>query len=249
MSAIRGMSGILTAPATNKTSATRLRASIMIRRKKAEVLKDLPLKRYQVISLPSTREEPWMVDGRALLFKGESYDEALENAKSKIPFEELSRVRHEEALEKIPACIEHIEDVLESVDKLIVFAHHKDVIGTLAEALDAYGVRTITGEVSEKDRDKAVNDFQNNPEVKLIIGSIGAMGVGLTLTAASHVIFVELDWVPANMSQAEDRAHRIGQKESVLIQHLVMAGTLDERMTEILVAKQQVAASILEVGK
>jgi SWI/SNF-related matrix-associated actin-dependent regulator 1 of chromatin subfamily A len=223
----------------------RLRSSIMIRRLKADVLKDLPAKRYQVISLPSARKEPWMFDGRAAKFRGENFDELILNAKREIPFEELSKTRHEEALAKIPACVDHIEDVLESIDKVILFAHHQDVIQKLSELLQSHGVKQITGDTPMKDRDEAVLSFQNDPETHLIIGSIGAMGVGLTLTASSHVIFVELDWVPACMQQAEDRCHRIGQLESVLVQHLVISGSLDERITEILVAKQRVANDIL----
>jgi hypothetical protein len=95
-------------------------------------------------------------------------------------------------------------------------------------------------------RQAAVEAFQNDPSCRLIIGSIGAMGVGLTLTASSHVIFAELDWTPANVTQAEDRAHRIGQLESVLVQHLVVKGSLDARMVELLIQKQEIADLALD---
>lgn len=105
----------------------------------------------------------------------------------------------------------------------------------------------LTGEVSSnKDRQAAVDRFQTDPKVKLFIGSIGAAGVGHTLTASSTVIFAELDWVPANISQAEDRCHRIGQHDQVLVQHLVLDGSLDARMATILVEKQDIADKALD---
>jgi len=85
-----------------------------------------------------------------------------------------------------------------------------------------------------------VDRFQNEPECHIFVGGIQAAGVGITLTAAAVCIFAELDWVPANISQAEDRLHRIGQTGSVLVQHLVVDGSLDARMAKTLLAKQSV---------
>lgn len=105
----------------------------------------------------------------------------------------------------------------------------------------------LTGEVtSNKARQEAVDRFQTDPTVKIFVGSIGAAGVGHTLTAASTVLFAELDWVPANVSQAEDRCHRIGQHDQVLVQHLVLNGSLDARMATILVEKQDIADKALD---
>jgi hypothetical protein len=103
-----------------------------------------------------------------------------------------------------------------------------------------YRVVTIDGRDSGDARQDAVDAFQNDPETRVIVGTIGAMGVGLTLTAASTVIFAELDWVPANLSQAEDRCHRIGQDNSVLVQHLVFDGSLDAKMAHFVAAKQAI---------
>ncbi len=85
-----------------------------------------------------------------------------------------------------------------------------------------------------------------NPKMSLFVGSITAGGVGITLTAASHVIFAELDWVPGNVSQAEDRLHRIGQKDSVLVQHLVLEDSLDAHMAKVIVRKQEVIEKALD---
>ncbi|KKQ35536.1 MAG: Superfamily II DNA/RNA helicase, partial [Candidatus Nomurabacteria bacterium GW2011_GWB1_37_5] len=91
------------------------------------------------------------------------------------------------------------------------------------------------------------DSFQSDPNCRLFIGSIKAAGVGLTLTAANTVVFAELDWVPANISQAEDRAYRIGQKQNVLVQHIVLDGSLDARMAELLVMKQAIADRALDL--
>jgi hypothetical protein len=96
------------------------------------------------------------------------------------------------------------------------------------------------------DRDAAVTRFQTDPACMLFVGGIHAAGVGLTLTASAHVVFAELDWVPGNVTQAEDRTHRIGQTNAVLVQHLVLEGSLDARMVHILVDKQRVIDEALD---
>ena len=94
----------------------------------------------------------------------------------------------------------------------------------------------------------AVSSFLQDRRVRLFIGGIRSAGLGLTLTAASTVVFVELDWTPAAMKQAEDRLHRIGQKSSVLVQHLVIDGSIDARMARIIVEKQAVMDAALDGG-
>ena len=106
----------------------------------------------------------------------------------------------------------------------------------------------ITGDTSLPNRQAAVDRFQSDPDCRLFVGNIKAAGVGLTLTASSHVVFAELDWTPANLSQAEDRAHRIGQRDSVLVQHLVLEGSLDASMARMLIAKQEVIDGALDTG-
>ncbi len=101
-------------------------------------------------------------------------------------------------------------------------------------------IAIITGGSNEAERQDAVDRFQNDPRCRIFIGNITAAGVGITLTASSYVVFAELDWVPGNMSQAEDRCHRIGQTETVLVQHIVLDQSLDARQAKVLIAKQQV---------
>ena len=217
----------------------RLRQSFMIRRKKEEVLKDLPAKVRQVIVLPSkayggelTKEFDAMADA----VSDTTYDD--------VSFEQMSGVRHEMALAKVDDVIDHLTDIDHQV---VLMAHHKDVVEGIKLGLEAVGktVVTLTGDCNQAHRQHSVDTFQAG-DADVFIGTIGAAGVGITLTAASHVVFAELSWVPGDVSQAEDRCHRIGQQDSVLIQHLVVDGSLDARMAEVLVQKQKVLDRALD---
>lgn len=249
----------------------RLRESIMVRRLKMDVLAELPSKTRQIVVLTQNgcaaavkaEQKAWKdaggVDFEALRDDVElaaaSGDEAAYNAAVsaldgalRIAFEEMSAVRHELAIKKVDAVLEHCDDVLENVNKLVVFAHHKQVVSRIAEHYGEAAV-VVDGSTPNEQRQEAVDRFQTDPTVKVFVGSIKAAGVGLTLTASSHVVFAELDWVPASITQAEDRCHRIGQNSNVTIQHLVVDGSLDARIVEILVHKQRVIDMALDVQK
>lgn len=216
----------------------RLRSTIMLRRLKKDVLKELPAKRRQIIELSGKipKSEIEFLAAVKLL------------QEPQIAFEDFARVRHEDALAKLDSCIEFIKGALEESDKIVIFAWHRDVIYGLFDALREYIPVLITGTTKLDIRQKVVEDFQNKPTCRVFIGNIQAAGVGITLTAASHVIFVEECPTPGVMSQAEDRCHRIGQKDFVLVQHLVLSGSIDARMAKILVAKQEVLDAALDRG-
>jgi SWI/SNF-related matrix-associated actin-dependent regulator 1 of chromatin subfamily A len=244
-----------------------LRSTVMIRRLKEEVLKELPPKIRQVIHLDTTgatslikREQEAYIRFEELtaylqaqvelakLASERDYEEAVRalSEHKRVAFREISKMRHELALKKAPAVIDFINDSLEDSDhKIILFAHHSDVIAQFKEAFGDKAV-VLTGSTSMKDRQESVDRFQNDPYIKIFIGNIIAAGVGLTLTASSHVIFAELDWVPGNMQQCEDRSSRIGQKNTVLVQHLVFDGSLDASMAQTLIEKQQVMDAALD---
>lgn len=244
----------------------RMRAKFLVRRLKSEVLTELPAKRRQIIVL-ATNGASAAVEAERRVF--EAHEAAMKSAQAamkaakaaqdkaayeaavralrdaqKIAFSEMSKKRHETAVAKIPHVIEHVTECLESEGKLIVFAHHHDVVHALADAFP--GAAIVTGETAVAKRQVEVDRFQTDPNCRVFIGSIQAAGVGLTLTAASHVIFAELDWVPGNVSQAEDRAHRIGQKDAVLVQHLVFDRSIDARMAHVIVEKQTVIDAALD---
>ena len=114
---------------------------------------------------------------------------------------------------KLNDVVDYVSDIVESGEKIIIFIHLKEVAQHLKKMFPA--AVTITGDDNNVERQRAVDSFQNDPDCQVIICSIKAAGVGLTLTASSRVAFVELPWHPADVEQCEDRAHRIGQKNSV----------------------------------
>ncbi len=227
----------------------RLRAGCMIRRLKSEVLKQLPNKRRRIIVLPSDFTGD---DDLIPVLTYENFEDATKRLFSdKVLFEEYSKRRLAQGLAKVPQVIEYVMSALESGGKIILFAHHGDVIEGLKTGIQAalgehdYAV-VVTGKTHVGDRGAAVHNFQGDPRCRMFIGSIGAAGVGLTLTASSHVIFAELDPVPGKMTQGEDRAHRIGQEECVMVDHLVWDRSLDARICKILVRKQAVLSAALD---
>lgn len=220
----------------------------MVRRLKRDVIKDLPAKVRQVIPLNvrmplKLRKTLGMLEPQ----EGESY--LTQVAALTVPecpsFEAVSLARAEVGMLKVKEVLDWLEITLSSVDKVIVFAYHHDVMDAICTGLMTSNPVQYDGRMSEGARQAAVDRFQADPACHVFIGQITAAGVGLTLTAASHVVFAELDWVPANVTQAEDRAHRIGQTETVNIYHLVADDSLDARIAYAIVAKQKVSDRIL----
>ena len=207
----------------------KLRTTLMIRRLKADVLKDLPPKIRQIVPLSQNgarkvieaemlalrqhqaalHELRFIAEvGKASENKAE-YAEAVDRLRTAVnlTFGELATTRKNTAIAKVPYVLEVLDGVSE---KTVIFAHHREVIRLLKEALGDEAV-VLAGGTSTTARNKAVEAFQNDPKIKYFIGSIQAAGVGLTLTASSCVIFAELDWTPASMCQAEDRCVLGGQ--------------------------------------
>lgn len=242
----------------------RLRERLMVRRLKKDVLTELPAKRRQVIEIAANGcSDLIAAEGEAFkaheetlanlqawleLAKAEEDEAAYEEAGERlrvalsVAFEDMSRCRHELAEAKVDYVIEHLKGCLEN-GPIVCFAHHKDVIKKIVAAFP--GSVSITGDTSMTNRQAAVDDFQAG-KTDLIVCNIQAGGVGITLVRSSHVVFAEIDWVPANLSQAEDRCHRIGQVNSVLVQHIVMEGSLDAVMARKIVAKQDVIDRALD---
>jgi len=248
----------------------KLRESFMVRRLKSEVLKELPAKQRQLVVLPtngcaravSNERKAWAdYEGQLESLRADveiawasgddtSYQDAVAQLSkaAREAFTEISRIRHETALAKVPEFIEYAKETLDSAGKVIVFAHHLDVVELIRDGLADYNPVLCTGPMKPEDRQRSVEAFQSDDTVRVFIGTIGAAGVGLTLTAASTVLFAELDWVPGNMTQAEDRAHRIGQLSSVNIVHVVLDGSLDQQIATTLIEKQEIADRALDIG-
>ncbi|MFA5053343.1 MAG: DEAD/DEAH box helicase [Parcubacteria group bacterium] len=247
---------------------TKLRSGgLMLRRLKSEVLKELPPKRRRVFALdPDSPDAKRAVKAQAAIY--DRYDAAMTNAAvsqlsgdtgafadqlaeirrgEKADFQEMAKIRAMLGEAKIEPAISHISELLDSgTKKIVVFTHHQKVQDGLVAGLKDYNMVTILGRDSEKKRDNSVQAFQNDPSVRICLCSTLASGVGITLTAASHIVFVEFDWVPGNVVQAEDRCHRIGQSEPVVIDYLAFDETLDQRMAELIVEKLHLADAILD---
>jgi SNF2 family DNA or RNA helicase len=245
-----------------------LRSTIMIRRRKADVLLELPAKRRSVIEVPSETEshileaermmaeeaEERMFELRAAVELAKASDDTAEyrtavaalTEAATAAFTEMAQARHDAALATVPYAIEHLKAILEGGEKVVVFAHHHDVIKKLMDELAEHSPVAVYGETDMRTRDANVQRFQTDPGCMVFVGGILAAGVGITLTAASRVVFVELDWVPGNMTQAEDRCHRIGQRDMVVVEHLVLEGSVAAKMAQTIVSKQDVIDRALD---
>jgi len=218
-----------------KELGTNLRSGFMIRREKNQILPQLPKVIKNLVYLD--KKAP-----KHLAYK----DQNVSN-KGAVAFEESSVAHLDLGLLKLPLAIEYLKTMNEGGHKkMIVFAHHREVLKGLAVGLAELNPVLFMGGMSPKMKDDAVTKFQEDPTCEVFIGSIVAAGVGLTLTAASYVALVEADWRPGINDQAIDRAHRIGQLSTVLAEFLVIEGTLDERKLKVNLTKTQNAKEFFE---
>jgi len=164
-----------------------------------------------------------------------------------VAFDEISELRKKMSIAKIPLVKNHVDNLLQGDEKIIIFCHHKAVADELHKHYP--DAAFITGKVHADDRQAQVDRFQEEDDCRLIIGNIGAAGTGFTMTAASIVVFAELVWLPHELEQAEDRAWRIGQENPVLIQHLVVQGSLDARFINLLLERMDMQDRALSPEK
>jgi hypothetical protein len=158
-------------------------------------------------------------------------------------------VKMRQALEalKTTFLIETIESLADD-DKVIVFCEYMATVDVLRSAFAAANISCVTlvGSDNGKKRQKAIDAFQNDPQVRVFIGTTSAAGVGITLTAANYVIFASLPWTPALMRQAEDRAYRLGQKRDVFVIVPLIPKTVDEQVWQLLANKTELEQDVVE---
>lgn len=156
----------------------------------------------------------------------------------------IATYRRELGLEKVKPALAYLRDLLdESDESVLVFAYHKAVIAELTAGLSQFDPIVITGETPTKIRQDLVKSF-NAKESRLFIGNYLAAGVGLNMTAATRVVFVEFSWVPADNDQARDRAHRIGQNDPVLVQYMIFKDSIDRKVMETVFNKRRITQYI-----
>eukprot|EP00929_Paragymnodinium_shiwhaense_P087402 TRINITY_DN4758_c0_g4_i1.p1 TRINITY_DN4758_c0_g4~~TRINITY_DN4758_c0_g4_i1.p1 ORF type:complete len:1168 (+),score=190.77 TRINITY_DN4758_c0_g4_i1:154-3657(+) len=221
-----------------------LMASVMIRRLKKDVLQQLPAKRRMRVPLDPERLNPNIVKDISRRMKPLLQQGALTGGLApSLP--ELFKMTAEA---KLNAVLDYVEHLLQQTRKFLLFAHHHAMMDALEQKLVQLGVALIRidGATSPMHRAHLVKRFQEEANVRVALLSITAAGAGLTLTAAQTVVFAELYWVPGQMVQAEDRAHRIGQHDSVTVQYLIAGDTVDEIMFRSLEKKMRDTSLILD---
>jgi len=213
---------------------------LTLRRLKENVL-DLPDKIITPVYLRLKSKEYENVMGEYY----DWYDKNPEESKSlTVQFTKLTKVRQIIADEKIKQTIELAENILEQDKKVIIFCNFTDSLNKITEHFGKSAVK-LDGSMSKPERQNSVDQFQDNPKVKVFVGNIKAAGVGITLTAAEAVIMNDLSFLPSDHAQAEDRAYRYGQKNNVLVYYPIFENTIEGIIYDILNNKKQVIATVM----
>jgi SWI/SNF-related matrix-associated actin-dependent regulator 1 of chromatin subfamily A len=213
---------------------------LTLRRLKENVL-DLPDKIITPVYLRLKSKEYEEVMGEYY----DWYDKNPEESKSlTVQFSKLTKVRQIIADEKIAQTIELAENILEQDKKVIIFCNFTDSLNKITEHFGKSAVK-LDGSMSKVERQYSVDQFQENPKVKVFVGNIKAAGVGITLTSAEAVVMNDLSFLPSDHAQAEDRAYRYGQKNNVLVYYPIFENTIEGIIYDILNNKKQVIATVM----
>ena len=232
----------------NKRASLRneLQKHVMLRRKKADVLKELKDKvRYKQVIASDTDYYLEELDKIWKKLESEQKEAQTEFSKSASYHRAIQSERQIAGVAKLPHVINFVKDIMEIEESFVVFCHHKVIHKLLHESLQYFSPVSIIGGQSDSLRQDQIDKFQKG-ESKLMIAGIRAGNVGINLTKAKYVIFAELDWSPAIHRQAEDRLHRIGQKNTVFAYYLIGNGTLDDHVASILVDKSYEIDAIMD---
>ena len=232
----------------NKRASLRneLQKHVMLRRKKSDVLKELKDKvRYKEVIASDTDFYLEELDKIWKKLESEQKEAQTEFSKSASYHRAIQSERQIAGVAKIPHVINFVKNIMEIEESVVVFCHHKVIHKLLHESLQEFSPVSIIGGQSDDTRQDQIDKFQKGGS-KLMIAGIRAGNVGINLTRAKYVIFAELDWSPAIHRQAEDRLHRIGQKNTVFAYYLIGNGTLDDHVASILVDKSYEIDAIMD---
>ena len=232
----------------NKRASLRneLQKHVMLRRKKSDVLKELKDKvRYKEVIASDTEFYLEELDKIWKKLESEQKEAQTEFSKSASYHRAIQSERQIAGVAKLPHVINFVKNIMEIEESVVVFCHHKVIHKLLHESLQEFSPVSIIGGQSDNTRQDQIDKFQKG-ESKLMIAGIRAGNVGINLTRAKYVIFAELDWSPAIHRQAEDRLHRIGQKNTVFAYYLIGNGTLDDHVASILVDKSYEIDAIMD---
>lgn len=238
-----------------------------IRRKKKDVLAELPAKTRSIVYVTITAKEKKLMEGSMKDLRSSIAKAASSAVDASLTLGSAARgpnafeLKLATAKAKIPAVKDYVADLLDgtiipSEEKVILFAHHKEMIAALIDAVRSVRPKApldyivITGETAVADRESLADHFRTEPKCHVAILSMQACGTGHNFTCASMVIFTELDWNPSTHLQCEDRVHRIGQESACTIRYLLAEDTSDAIVWPLLQEKMTVTSAMLDnVGR
>lgn len=225
---------------------------MMLRRRKEDVL-DLPEKLYVDEYVEMNKEQ------------SDIYEEILNDLRLNVdkiaetpnPLSQLIRLRQATGYtgilstevttsSKLDRMEELVEEAVANKTKVLIFSNWTQITDEVIKRLKGYNPAVITGQTSDSERPIQENKFMTDDTCKVIIGTIGAMGTGLTLTAGTVEIFLDMPWTMGAYEQAVDRAHRIGQKSNITIYNLICKDTIDERIMSIVKGKGELSDSLID---
>ena len=228
-----------------------LRRRCFVRRLKSEVLPQLPAKRQVVVPVALSNSKEYRLAEEDVIAWLRSQPLDLRELNAKIAatlraerLAQLGTLQRLAARGKLAAALTWIHDFLESGEPLVVFARHVEVQEALIERFP--DAAHLLGRDSASAREAAVQAFQSSDGPQLLVGATRVAGQGITLTRASNVAFLELEWTPAMHDQAEDRCHRIGQHDAVTAWYLLAADTIDETMAALIQRKRGIVAAVTD---
>lgn len=230
--------GIQIVGAKNMPDLKEAIAPFVLRRKKETVLADLPPIRFDELALEGKVTLPAECTDEVRKVYEAFEKDGLDGLKAIGPH--VAQYRRLCGLAKVAPAVEWIKEQFEGgLKKLVVFAHHRDVLDGLRRPFDGkeYWPAFVDGSYTSEARQGMVDKFQTKDDCKIFFGQIQAAGTGITLTAASDMLFVESSWVPAENEQAAMRIHRIGQRNACLVRFAMLAGSIDERIQRAVMRK------------
>lgn len=233
----------------NKQELRSILNQIMLRRRAEDVLTDLPPMVWQTIPVEPDSVLPDLAELEKdiavdCLREALTADGVIEAAA--VP---LASLRRATGTAKAPLAARMVAEELDAgaYDKIVVFAQHLDVVKLLVNDLAKFGVVSITGSTPPTLRQKAIDNFQTDPRVRVFVGQLQACSTAITLHAANQVMFVEQSWTPSDNAQAAKRCHRIGQSRPVFVRMLGLAKSIDEAVAKVLARKSQMITELMEV--
>ena len=251
----QGDYGLVADGASNIEELTLQLHGVMLRRTKNEVL-DLPPKFRTWLDIDlhphaiehfnkAVREFLQATDDSLELPESQADGDTEVGRRRRRAIGQLTTARRKLAFAKCHDTIKVVENALEQDEKIIVFSAFVNTIERFTKRFGAEAV-AVFGEVPAEERQERVDRFQNDPMVRVFLANLHIGGVGLNLTAARQVVFNDLDWVPANHWQAEDRAYRIGQTAPVNVTYMIARGTVDEFVRTVLETKARLMEDLVE---